>query len=460
MNPHNARAFKLARQTPHTFTIQYPPSRAYFQQRFQRPEIKDATPWLLSDLAERHHALLYVHVPFCAQRCFYCNFAVDLRKNEDLHQRYIKALTTQSARLLERWPSHTKLKGIDIGGGTPTQIHINLLETLMRALQPWMSRCTPDAQCSIETTPRVAAHEPDKLALLHNHGIQRVSIGIQSTNDETLKHVNRRQQRSLAQQALHNLTHAGFERVSVDLVFGLPDQSTEAFLQDLDRVIGSGVDAITIYDCLYRGEGRILPGLSGEMRPEVAHYHRMYDAAFERLTTSGFHGQYGGVNFSRHPDEYGTSSYFTHRLLHGQTYVGLGNYASSLTREGKWWFAPYEVDDYIEAIHASQEVVLPVSGSAYELPWQEHAAKFILANLNFGKIQLDDFKVIFGRDFMDCYASQVEEMLQRGWVTFSADKTALHVQQGQFPALYFCRALFYSTEALQWVESHMELCAV
>lgn len=458
---HVARAIDLAQRSPHTFTIQYPPSRAYFRQHFRAPSQGDAATNLSLDVGSQ--CLLYLHVPFCSQRCFYCNFAVDLRKNEALHARYINALCTQLHRQRSIWDQRRlSLQGIDIGGGTPTLLPLPLLEQLLDALDPWIARQEQrDARASIETTPSVAANEPEKLRLLVAGQIKRVSIGIQSTHDATLASVNRRRQRSLGDDALENLMSAGFERVSVDLVFGLPEQSVAMFLEDIERVLAHDIDAITIYDCLYRGEGRALPGLARSSRPTMPHYATLYDAAYELLISRGYHGRYGGVNFCRHQgtqqEEVGTSDYFTQRLRHGRSYLGLGNYASSLLEDGSWWFAPYEVDDYIEAIE--QGAVFPCTDQRYALPASEHAAKVLLANLNFGSIQLNDFKRLFGLNFEDCYPHALRQVLESGWMRYDTTSESLHVMEGAFEHLPTIRALFYSARALQWVETHLDLCS-
>lgn len=450
-----AQAIELAERSPHTFTIQYPPSRHYFREHFATSQ-PDALPWWLEACERAPHALLYVHVPFCAQRCFYCNFAVDVRRSQPLHARYIDALITQLERLDAAWSGEsTPLSGIDIGGGTPTQLAPALLERLMHAMQPWLTRMNEAAELSIETTPRVAAHHPEKLAMLRDAGVTRISMGLQSTNDETLASVNRRQQRTLATESLAALTSAGFARTSVDLVFGLPGQTSDHLREDLHEVIAHGADTITLYDCLYRGQGRALPGLVSH-RPTPVEYAAMYDMAWELLNEAGYVGQYGGVNFSRRPGELGTSSYFTGRLLKGEPYVGVGNYASSLTPQGRWWFAAYEVDDYIADIESSG-LVLPTTGGAYVLPAREHMAKHILANLNFGVVEALAFQHVFGESLDSCFGKSLTMACDRGWLVPTSKGYA--VAHGAFAHIWTLRALFYAPEALDWVREHLDLCS-
>ena len=441
-----ALAEELAARTPHTFTIQYPPSRSYFQQRFQGA--------IDEDILTRHdRLLLYVHVPFCEQRCFYCNFAVDLRKSHATHVRYTRALCTQLTRLHERVPEHVTLPGIDIGGGTPTRLEADELDAIFAALEPWRARLEEGAHISIETTPSIAANHPGRLQSLRRGGVQRISMGVQSTDAETLAMVNRRRQRQMTERALENIAATGFDRVNVDLVFGLPGQRAEHLLEDLTRVVSLGVDSVTTYDCLYRGQGRILTELAlASDWPTPEQYGEMYDAAYRFLTERGFHAQYGGVNFSRHADETGTSSYFEGRLLDGLPYLGAGNYASS-TIDDAWFFAPYEVDDYVEAIEAGAS--LPVQ-DAYRLPIEERAAKLVLANLNYGLLDPARFEAAMGVDFEDLFGDRVRFALERGWISPTTSSRCWSVAPGHFKDIYALRALFYPHEALSWVKLNLD----
>jgi oxygen-independent coproporphyrinogen-3 oxidase len=448
-NPHGILAEALAARTPHTFTIQYPPSRGYFQRAFAGT--------LPANILSRHkRLLLYVHIPFCEQRCFYCNFAVDLRKSRDTHERYAAALSKQLSRLDALVPEDVSVPGIDIGGGTPTRLEADTLELVLRALEPWRGRLEHqnNAHISIETTPSIAAKHPERLAVLRAGGVERISMGVQSTNDETLAMVNRRRQREMTEKALENLHAAGFKRINVDLVFGLPGQTTEHLLEDLERVVAMGVDSVTTYDCLYRGKGRILPGLQSDW-PSPVTYAKMYDAAYNLMERAGFSASYGGVNFSRHAHESGTSSYFEKRLLDGMPYLGAGNYASSAI-DASWFFAPYEVDDYVAAIESGES--LPVQ-DVYTLPLEERAAKHMLASLNYGIIDPVRFEQSLGTSFMGMFGDRIAYARERGWIVASeteGEHPRWHITPGRFDHLYALRALFYSPRALSWVQQNLD----
>jgi oxygen-independent coproporphyrinogen-3 oxidase len=430
------RALALVDRCPHAFTLQYPPRREYFQEHF-RADL-DLTP-----LRQLRRVLLYVHVPFCESRCSYCNFAIDTRQNDTLHSQYVDGLCRQLERLEECLAPDVVIGGIDIGGGTPTILSPANLERLLRAFQPWIRRADHPIPLSIETTPSLAASDPDRLAILVAGGVSRISVGLQTMDDDLLSLVNRGSERLYA-RAIDNLRRADFERINVDLIFGLPGQTKEQWQHDLDRAIALPIDSITTYDCLYRGKGRLL---QGQAIPAPEQYGELYDLAFERLTVwAGFLACYGSLNFSWISDETGPSAYFERRLLDGMPYLGLGNYASSLIGE-QWWFAPYRVGDWLAAVEGGS--VLPV-GDSYHLPTAEVMAKYLLLSLSFGVIDPVRFRSRFDCALSDQFADALTYAIDRGWLFEHSGVFAL--KPGAFRYLPWLRALFYAPQAIEWLE--------
>lgn len=438
----------LAERFPHTFTIQYPPSREFFRAHFRAALPQNPVEELLE---KQRELLLYVHVPFCEAKCYYCNFAVDLRRDAELHRRYVTALCAQLAALDRALPASISIAGIDIGGGTPTLLSESLLDELLRALRPFVARTRRPWPLSIETTPRVAAQQPSKLALLRQGGVGRVSVGLQSTNDETLVAVNREAQRTLADRATENLLRTGFDRVNVDLVFGLPGQTVAHFRQDIAQVGSLGVDSITTYDCLFRGAGRATRHVHAE-RPSSEQLGIFYDLAYEGLRQRGYATQYGSLNFCRHAGETGTSAYFEGRLLDGLPYVGIGNYAASMAGP-YWWFAPYGVNAYLDAVSAG--VLAPV-GDCYQLPDEERMAKALLLSLSFGVLDGRRFARQFNVILDEKFAPQLEYAMAQRWLSHDPQNQVYTVYTGAFAHMAKLRALFYSPAAAAWLHAQQE----
>jgi len=425
---------------PHDFTIQYPVRREYFLQNFRRTPAPRARDWL-KDTPE---ALLYLHVPFCEAKCFYCNFAVDVSADEQVHAGYAEALLRELASHAD-WLSRTKIRGIDIGGGTPTRLPAKQLARLCQAIAPYAQDCGHPFPVSIETTPRIASQEPEKLEVLSRGGVQRVSMGVQSFNATTLALINRRRQVEQTEQAMSNLRTAGFHRINLDIIFGLPGQTIQDWLADLDHVIALAPDSLTTYDCLYRGKGRALTKIA-PATASPAEYGAMYDAAYAGLTQAGWHAPYGSVNFSRQPEETGTSACFEGRLLDGLPYLGLGNYASSL-RGNHWSFNAYSVGDYVQRINADQN---PCE-YYYDLPQVEAQAKYLLYSLNYGFINEERFLRRFGISLAAAYPQELDHALSAGLIHKIGSRW--QVMPGRFDRMHVIRSLFYPAAAKDWLMS-------
>lgn len=435
---HLNTALELASQHPHDFTIQYPPRREYFKDSFQGPPNLELA-------REQQELLLYIHVPFCAARCYYCNFAVDVRPHEHLHTRYVNGLIRQ-LEVLPELIGDVPIGGIDIGGGTPTLLKSRELRRLLAAIQPWRSRSTRLRPLSIETTPAIAAKHPERLEVLHRGSVQRVSMGLQSTDETFLRMVNRSSQLAAEVRAVQNLKAVGFDRLSVDLIFGLPGQTAEHWQRDLERVLVLEVDTITTYDCLYRGKGRALTRRQTHL-PSPGLYGELYDQAYEFLTGHGFHAPYGSVNYSRRPDETGTSAYFEGRLLDGLPYLGLGNYASSLL-DDQWFFAPHAVDTWLAKLDHGE--LFPV-GDCYHLPLAERAAKYLLLGLSFGVVDARRFQRALGAPLEDVVGPALQLAETRGWLVRLGDQW--RIPPGGFRHMPKLRAIFYTPEALNWLKA-------
>jgi oxygen-independent coproporphyrinogen-3 oxidase len=393
-------ALDLAARHPHEFTLQYP-RREYA--RMFRANVR-------VDPSALDECVLYVHVPFCARRCAYCNFAIDLDPDAARMERYVDVLLERLAALPLR-----NVRGIDVGGGTPTRLPAKQLERLLSALARFA------APISVESTPELA----NGAILDAMHGIDRVSVGVQSTDPEMLGSLNR--ERTLA---VHfDQLRARFRRTSLDLVFALPGQTREAWLADLDAAIALGPDTITTYDCLYRGKGRSLTRRTRAL-PTPATYGALYDAGYERLTARGYHATYGSVNFSRHPGETGTSAYFEKRLLDGMPYVGVGTYASSHAGD-VWTFASAGVERWMR----------DERGDAYLLDRADTIAKYLLLSLSFGRVDRARFVRRFSVE-PDLSLAESMGLLRRDDAGWSV------VRFADMPTL---RALMYSPRALAWL---------
>ncbi|MBI5623531.1 MAG: radical SAM protein [Elusimicrobia bacterium] len=434
-----------ARRAPQAFTIQYPPSREYFQASFRTPP-REIAEFLSSKggLAGLSEFGLYLHVPFCRARCLYCNFPIDTRRDAALYAGYADSLIQQLELLCHAVPAGSSVRGIDIGGGTPTLLPEPELERVVKALAKWRARSRSRRPLSVETSPEIAAREPGKFVMLRSLGVDRVSLGVQTAETDLLARVRRRQQKLDIETGIRNLRAAGMGRVNVDLIFGLPGQGLAEWRADLKFASSLKPDSITTYDCLYRGKGRGLP-MTGAKPPAAAVYGKLYDEAFSFLTSKGYHAAYGSVNFSLHRGETGTSAYFEGRLLDGLPYLGLGVNASSMIG-CRWWFSPAAMPEWTRAVQDGE--ALP-GQDCYALPEAERLAKQILWSLSFGFLDLERFRKAFGWGIKPRFSAGLEAAQEKGWLLRKGGR--YHMVCGSFRHLPELRALFYTDPALDWV---------
>ena len=464
-------ATRLAQEFPGDFTLQYPPRREFFKEFFSTSNGPSFAHQVVSDplthLTSDYHKqiMLYFHVPFCEHKCSYCNFAVDIRNNRYLHEEYVDHLIAGAGHfrefLLRSNPDQISIPGIDIGGGTPTLLEAATLTRFLNALRPLRDSCTLPRPLSIETTPAIASSHLERLYALKEGGVDRISMGLQSTNDGLLGSLNRGKEASLSVRAVENIQRVGFDRFSVDIIFGLPGQTMELWQSDLQRIVDLGIDTVTTYDCLYRGKGRSMT--KSVVRPSSETYGQFYDYAFEFLTSHGFNAQYGSVNFTKHKGETGTSAYFEGRLLDGLQFFGIGNYATS-TFGDKWWFAPHGVDQWMDLVSTHKEGgddwtraarYLPL-GDCYTLPIEERAAKYLLLSLSFGIIDPVRYQYIFQEDIHQRFSFALSFAVEAGWMRFEASSGKYVIEKGHFKDMPQLRSLFYSSKAIHWLKNVSE----
>ena len=428
------------RRSPHEFSIQYPPRPDFFIEKYAT-EISGAFP-----LTTVQPELLYVHVPFCSSKCSYCFFATDQRTDSQLIDSYLDAILKEidtNPRL-----QHNAIRCVDVGGGTPTMLSVKQLEKLLARLSAIGSYSSILSR-SIETTPYQLTNAPDKVKIIRDYGFNRVSVGVQTSSTVALGKANREQEWQQVVEAHDLIRRADIQRLNMDLVFGLPGQSLPDWQNDIRRVADLRPDSITTYDCLYRGKAHKLIAQIEEL-PSLDLLEEMYNWSYSYLQAQGYYGDYGSLNFSLHKSETGTSQYFERRLLYGDSYVGVGNYATSLI-DNYWMFNCHDIDRYMQNVHNGVELI----DYCYQLPRAELYAKYAMFSMNYGVIAEDSFSRKFGCSIYSVYGAELEYAEQDGWIITRNGKVS--ITPGKFAKIYLLRSLLYSHTAKNWF---IEWCSV
>ena len=313
---------------------------------------------------------LYIHIPFCRSRCIYCGFysttALDLR------QRYVDAVCREMEMRLEESGKREPLSTIYLGGGTPSQLTAEQLEQLFI----YINKVYNSTEVTIEVNPDdVTAEFAARLAQLP---VNRVSMGVQTFDDERLRFLRRRHTASQAVEAVERLRAAGFRNLSIDLMYGFPGESLSDWESDIDAALALNVEHISAY-CLMIEEGTPLhkmftvDGLSSCV-PAVAsgkaertddysgNQHnencpqcvdeeterQMYYTLIDRLEAAGYE-HYEISNFARE----GFRSRHNSNYWNGTPYIGLGAAAHSYDGRSRSWNVA-DIKSYIEGIEQGE----------------------------------------------------------------------------------------------------------
>ncbi|MDE5610756.1 MAG: radical SAM family heme chaperone HemW [Odoribacter sp.] len=184
---------------------------------------------------------VYVHIPFCRSKCFYCGFysIASMRLKDD----YLKALLMEM-ELRKDYLSSREVATLYFGGGTPSCLdEVELKMVCDKIRETWLIQ--PDAECSIEVNPEDAT--PQKLAGFRRLGFNRITIGIQSFNDDVLKRINRTHTAEQAVRAVEMAKVSGFDNIGIDLIIGLPGSDVAELKRDLRKADDLEVDHISVY---------------------------------------------------------------------------------------------------------------------------------------------------------------------------------------------------------------------
>lgn len=287
---------------------------------------------------------IYIHIPFCKRRCIYCDFFSTTQSEKKAE--YVHALVRE-LEIRKDYLDNEEIETIYLGGGTPSQLSQEELEEIFAHIYK-VYKVTPDAEITLEANPDDLT--PEYVSMLRTLPFNRISMGIQTFQEETLKLLHRRHTAQQAIEAFRRCREAGFQNISIDLMYGLPGETLETWEQDLQQAIALHPEHISAYHLIYE-EGTTLWNLREQNKVEEAEEElslTLFKTLIERLTKAGYQ-HYEISNFclpglhSRH-----NSSYWT-----GKKYLGCGPSAHSFDGTSRQWNVS-SLDKYLEGIRTSQ----------------------------------------------------------------------------------------------------------
>ena len=361
---------------------------------------------------------LYLHVPFCSSICSYCNFNRGLL-DPDLKARYVAALDREirSAALPFEAPDTSRAAdSIFFGGGTPSLLEPAEIGALISACREAFE-LSPDAEITLETNPETASEA--RLAAFRAAGVNRISFGVQSFEDDELQRLGRLHSAKRARAAIEEARLAGFDNLSFDLMLWLPGQSFSSWLRTVDESIALAPDHLSLYLLeLYpnaplkeaMARASISPGSPGS--PGAAWTQApddeaadMYLAGLDRLDAAGFE-QYEISNISR------PGRWCRHNVKYwqGGDWWGFGCGAHS-TVQGRRWRNLASTQDYVRRIDAGQGVAEALHQQTPDERFTE--AMFTGLRLTEG-IDAADILVRYGQDPWITYGAELAPFVEAG----------------------------------------------
>ena len=238
---------------------------------------------------------LYVHVPFCAQKCAYCAFYSEASSGE-LITRYTDALVREMELVAAADPAIMRPRTIFFGGGTPSILNLKQWEKILSAME--RLRLLGAEEFTVECNP--ATVSLDKAKLLRSFGVNRVSMGVQSLDEALLDRLGRIHSREMVFKSFDILRGAGFDNLNIDLMFAIPGQTMDIWRATLAEAIALGSEHLSSYEVIYEEDTPLYAQLQAkEFDVDEDLACDMYEELVERATSAGFH-QYEVANFARY----------------------------------------------------------------------------------------------------------------------------------------------------------------
>lgn len=343
---------------------------------------------------------IYIHIPICKSRCIYCDFysttAID--KQQDLANALIEEMELRNDYLHGQ-----TISTIYFGGGTPSIMRISCLSSIIKYIRSHF-QISRQPEVTLEANPDDL--ETIYLKNLHDIGINRLSIGIQSFNDRILTFINRRHNAAQAISAVKKAQEAGFENISIDLIYGFPEQTTEMWKQELTTALELHVQHISAYGLTYE-EGTVLQqkAAAGTIKPaEDEQMNNMYDMLADTLQTAGYE-HYEVSNFALP----GFRSAHNSAYWNGTPYLGIGPAAHSFDGTSRQWNIN-SLDGYIKAMQ-QHEICFEREMLSAENRYNEYV---MLSLRTADGIDLHGLEMLFGKKRRDFCIRQARNQIRSG----------------------------------------------
>lgn len=395
------------------FVSNYPPYSCW------KPEHVPAFLEALDRPAAEPGLSLYVHLPFCRQRCSYCYFRVYPQRNPEDIEAYLDAVLRE-INLYTRKPLLTgrKLGNAYFGGGSPSILSPEQIQRLFEGLRKALS-WQDVKECTFECEPGTVTQE--KLAALKAAGVTRLSLGFQSLNEELLKTVGRIGSEKDCREAYALARASGFDQLNVDLLAGLPNESEESWRETVAKTASLRPDCISIYQLELTHNSRLFASLPlhPEWRlPDWEQKRRWVAQAFRALEEAGYTVCSGYMAVLK-PETW-RFEYTVENFWHGRELLALGESSFGYLNH----FHYQNVDNfgaYLAAVHANK---LPVR-RALPLRPEDRLHREVILQMKTGRLDAGYFSKKFGVDLWAYFQEPFEALRHEGLLSYDGKTVQL-----------------------------------
>lgn len=350
----------------------------------------------------------YVHIPFCTQICYYCDFSKVFIKNQPVDS-YLE-------HLLEEFQSYDiqKLSTLYIGGGTPTALSASQLEVLLDGLTKNLDLSVLE-ELTIEANP--GDLDADKIAVLKNSAVNRVSLGVQTFDDKMLKKIGRSHLEKDIYENIDRLKLAGFDNISIDLIYALPGQTMEQVKENVAKAIGLDIPHMSLYSLILENHTVFMNRMRrGKLPlPKEELEAEMFEYIIAELERAGFE-HYEISNFSKSGFE------SRHNLMYWDNaeYYGIGAGASGYVN-GVRYKNHGPIRHYLSAVEEGNARITEEHLSQKE---QMEEEMFLGLRKKSG-VSMVRFEEKFGRSFDGLYGEIVKDLVQQGLMKIEGDRVCM-----------------------------------
>ena len=350
----------------------------------------------------------YVHIPFCTQICYYCDFSKVFIKNQPVDS-YLE-------HLLEEFQSYDiqKLRTLYIGGGTPTALSASQLEVLLKGLTKNLDLSVLE-ELTIEANP--GDLDADKIAVLKNSAVNRVSLGVQTFDDKMLKKIGRSHLEKDIYENIDRLKLAGFDNISIDLIYALPGQTMEQVKENVAKAIGLDIPHMSLYSLILENHTVFMNRMRrGKLPlPKEELEAEMFEYIIAELERAGFE-HYEISNFSK------TGFESRHNLMYWDNaeYYGIGAGASGYVN-GIRYKNHGPIRHYLSAVEEGNARITEEHLSQKEKMEEE----MFLGLRKKSGVSMARFEEKFGRSFDELYGEIVRDLVQQGLMQIEGDRVRM-----------------------------------